>query len=62
MVSNKDDFEFSLEEISMTLQIPKETCRQVLLMALRKLSSPKNQKKLSEIADLISMVERISRC
>lgn len=59
MVSHKDDFEFSLEEISQTLQIPKETCRQVLLMALRKLSSPKNQKKLSEIAELIAMIERV---
>jgi DNA-directed RNA polymerase sigma subunit (sigma70/sigma32) len=42
MVLQKDDIEFTLEEISFALQIPKETCRQILLMALRKLSSPKN--------------------
>jgi DNA-directed RNA polymerase sigma subunit (sigma70/sigma32) len=59
MVLQKDDIEFTLEEISLALQIPKETCRQVLLMALRKLSSPKNQKKLEEIAELIVMIERV---
>jgi DNA-directed RNA polymerase sigma subunit (sigma70/sigma32) len=60
MVSNiQSDVEFTLEEISLALQIPKETCRQVLLMALRKLSSPKNQKKLEEIAELVAMIERV---
>lgn len=58
MVLQKDNIEFTLEEISLALQIPKETCRQVLLMALRKLSSPKNQKKLEEIAELVAMIER----
>ncbi len=58
MILQKDDIEFTLEEISLVLQIPKETCRQVLLMALRKLSSPKNQKKLEEIAELVTMFER----
>jgi DNA-directed RNA polymerase sigma subunit (sigma70/sigma32) len=59
MVLQKDDIEFTLEEISFALQIPKETCRQILLMALRKLSSPKNQKKLEEIAELVAMIERV---
>jgi DNA-directed RNA polymerase sigma subunit (sigma70/sigma32) len=54
-----NDVEFTLEEISLALKIPKETCRQVLLMALRKLASPKNQKKLEEIAELVSMIERV---
>jgi DNA-directed RNA polymerase sigma subunit (sigma70/sigma32) len=59
MVLQKDDIEFTLEEISLALKIPKETCRQILLMALRKLSSPKNQKKLEEIAELVAMIERV---
>lgn len=51
------DVEFTLEEISQALNIPKETCRQVLLMALRKLSSSKNREKLEEIAELLMMIE-----
>ena len=45
----KDDIEFTLEEISQTLNIPKETCRQVLLKALKKLKNHKNKHKLKEI-------------
>ncbi len=57
MVSAIYDVEFTLEEISQALNIPKETCRQVLLMALRKLSSSKNREKLEEIAELLMMIE-----
>ena len=57
MVSAIYDVEFTLEEISQALNIPKETCRQVLLMALRKLSSSKNRVKLEEIAELLMMIE-----
>ncbi|ADR34376.1 hypothetical protein Sulku_1715 [Sulfuricurvum kujiense DSM 16994] len=57
--STQNDVEFTLEEISLVLEIPKETCRQVLLMALRKLSTPKNQTKLEEIAELVAMIERV---
>ncbi|MDP3301481.1 MAG: sigma factor-like helix-turn-helix DNA-binding protein [Sulfuricurvum sp.] len=57
MVSAIYDVEFTLEEISEVLNIPKETCRQVLLMALRKLSSSKNREKLEEIAELLMMIE-----
>jgi DNA-directed RNA polymerase sigma subunit (sigma70/sigma32) len=57
MVSAIYDVEFTLEEISQALNIPKETCRQVLLMALRKLSSSKNREKLEEIAALLTMIE-----
>lgn len=55
--STQSDVEFTLEEISQVLNIPKETCRQVLLMALRKLSSSKNKEKLAEIAELLAMIE-----
>lgn len=57
MISATYDVEFTLEEISQALNIPKETCRQVLLMALRKLSSSKNREKLEEIAELLMMIE-----
>lgn len=57
MVSAIYDVEFTLEEISEVLNIPKETCRQVLLMALRKLSSSKNREKLEDIAELLMMME-----
>lgn len=57
MVSAIYDVEFTLEEISQALNIPKETCRQVLLMALRKLSSSKNREKLEEISELLMMIE-----
>ena len=45
----KDDIEFTLDEISQTLNIPKETCRQVLLKALKKLKNNKSKHKLEEI-------------
>lgn len=59
MVSHNNEFEFTLEEISLALQIPKETCRQILLMALRKLASAKNKHKLEDIAELIAMIEKV---
>ncbi|KIM03586.1 MAG: hypothetical protein KU29_11515 [Sulfurovum sp. FS06-10] len=54
----KDDIEFTLEEISETLKIPKETCRQVLLKALKKLKNHKNKHKLEEIYAEITSLER----
>ena len=54
----KDDIEFTLEEISETLKIPKETCRQVLLKALKKLKNHKNKHKLEEIYSEITSLER----
>ena len=57
MVSAIYDVEFTLEEISQALKIPKETCRQVLFMALRKLSSSKNREKLEQIAELLMIIE-----
>lgn len=53
----KDDIEFTLEEISQALNIPKETCRQVLLKALKKLKNHKNKHKLEEIYDEITSHE-----
>lgn len=56
MNSIKDDIEFTLDEISQTLNIPKETCRQILLKALKKLKHNKSKHKLEEIyLELVKM-------
>ena len=49
----KDEFEFTLKEISNELGISKEKCRQVLLMAIKKLKTPKYKEKLKNIKDSI---------
>lgn len=54
----KKDIEFTLEEIAQTLNIPKETCRQVLLKALKKLKNSKNKPKLEEIYAELTSLER----
>jgi DNA-directed RNA polymerase sigma subunit (sigma70/sigma32) len=52
----QEDIEFTLDEISLALNIPKETCRQVLLKALQKLKSRENKPKLEEIyTELIAL-------
>lgn len=53
----KDDIEFTLDEISQTLNIPKETCRQVLLKALKKLKNNKSKHKLEEIYSELTACE-----
>lgn len=57
MEQTADDVEYTFEEISKALNIPKETCRQVFLMALRKLASSKNKEKLEEIVALFKTIE-----
>lgn len=36
-MSVKDEFEYTIEEISKELNISKEKCRQILLMAMKKM-------------------------
>jgi DNA-directed RNA polymerase sigma subunit (sigma70/sigma32) len=50
----KDEFEYTIEEISRTLNISKERCRQILLVALKKLKNPKFKNKFDNINDIIS--------
>jgi len=48
----KDQFEYTIKEISQELNISEEKCRQVLLMALKKLKHPKISKELRECINL----------
>ena len=54
----QENIEYTLDEISLALDIPKETCRQVLLKALQKLKSRKNKPKLEEIYTELIALER----
>lgn len=46
---HEEEIEFTLDEIAKELQLPKETCRQVLLRALRKIKATKNRDKMIQI-------------
>lgn len=52
-MKNNDDYEYTILEISEELGIPKETCRQVLLVAIRKLKTKKMKLKLKDIEDTV---------
>lgn len=54
----KDDFEYTIKEISEELDISKEKCRQTLLMAVKKLSNSKYRKKIEDIIDTVNEIEK----
>ena len=49
----QNDFEHTIEEISNSLNLSKEKCRQILLVALKKLKNPKFKNKFNDINDII---------
>ena len=49
----QNDFEHTIEEISISLNLSKEKCRQILLVALKKLKNPKFKNKFNDINDII---------
>jgi len=51
------DAEYTLKEISEKLSIPQETCRQVLLVALRKLKSKKHIDQLQEALETLNEID-----
>jgi DNA-directed RNA polymerase sigma subunit (sigma70/sigma32) len=53
----QDDFEHTIVEISEELDISREKCRQILLMALKKLKSSKYEKNFDEIKDIFRELE-----
>ena len=57
----QENIEYTLDEISLALDIPKETFRQVLLKALQKLKSRENKPKLEEIYTELIALERNER-
>lgn len=56
----KNDFEHTILEISEELDISKEKCRQILLMALKKLKNSKYEKNFDEIKDIVRELEHDS--
>ena len=55
-MSLQDDFEHTIKEISEELDISQEKCRQILLMAIKKL---KNSKHLNEWVDIKDTAKEI---
>ncbi len=49
-MSIKNDFEYTIQEISTELNISKEKCRQILLVAIKKLKNPNYDSLLKEIS------------
>jgi DNA-directed RNA polymerase sigma subunit (sigma70/sigma32) len=53
----KDQFEYTIKEISQELNISEEKCRQVLLMALKKLKNPRYSTLLNEVANTLEELQ-----
>jgi DNA-directed RNA polymerase sigma subunit (sigma70/sigma32) len=53
----KDQFEYTIKEISQELNISEEKCRQVLLMALKKLKNPQYNTLLNEVANTLEELQ-----
>ena len=54
----EEDFEYTILEISKELNISKEKCRQVLLMAMKKLKNSKYENQLSEVKEILALLEK----
>ena len=56
-MNTKDQFEYTIKEISQELNISEEKCRQVLLMALKKLKNPQYNTLLNEVANTLEELQ-----
>lgn len=54
----ENDFEYTILEISKELNISKEKCRQVLLVAIKKLKNPKFKDQFKEIKEILELLEK----
>lgn len=54
----EEDFEYTILEISQELNISKEKCRQVLLMAMKKLKNPKYENQFTEVKDILDLLKK----
>ena len=54
----ENDFEYTIKEISEELNISKEKCRQVLLVAIKKLKNPHYDEVLREIANSVEELKK----
>jgi DNA-directed RNA polymerase sigma subunit (sigma70/sigma32) len=52
-----EDFEYTITEISQVQNISKEKCRQILLMAIKKLKNPRYDQLLKEVADSLDELQ-----
>lgn len=53
----EEDFEYTILEISQELNISKEKCRQVLLMAIKKLKNPKYENQFTNVKDILNLLK-----
>lgn len=53
----EDDFEYTIKEISEELNISKEKCRQVLLMAIKKFKNSNHKEKWKDIKETIEEID-----
>jgi len=53
-----NDFEYTIKEISEELNISKEKCRQVLLVAIKKLKNPRYDEILRKIANSVEELRK----
>ena len=56
-MNTKNQFEYTIKEISQELNISEEKCRQVLLMALKKLKNPRYSTLLNEVANTLEELQ-----
>ena len=56
-MNTKDQFEYTIKEISQELNISEEKCRQVLLMALKKLKNPRYSTLLNEVTNTLEELQ-----
>lgn len=56
-MSAEDDFEYTIKEISEELNISKEKCRQVLLMAIKKFKNSNHLDKWKDIKDTVEAID-----
>jgi DNA-directed RNA polymerase sigma subunit (sigma70/sigma32) len=56
-MNTKDQFEYTIKEISQELNISEEKCRQVLLMALKKLKNLQYSTLLNEVANTLEELQ-----
>ena len=57
----ENDFEHTIKEISDSLGVSKEKCRQVLLVALKKLKNPKFKNQFDNISEIIKELDHERR-
>jgi len=53
-----NSFEYTIKEVAESLNMSKERCRQVLLVALKKLKHEKYKANFNDISEIINEIEK----